>query len=146
MDETIKMTLLVKLKVDALFAMCCACDWCQGDGIWTPCRITGAAQDPPCGTVAGPVAGKSRKVNLACLTTRPPQGAVCKDRGQLLTVECGGKDPSPFWVAPGKSYCFPPLSPNLPRPRLKRHLQCRQQRCYGQKDLAESSHGSAPYF
>lgn len=95
----------------------------SGDGIRTLCRITGAAWDSPCGRMAGPMDGKPSKVNLGCLMTgerMPLQGVVCKDWGQLLTVEWGGKSRSPFRVAPGKNYWFLPISPIPPWPCLKR--------------------------
>lgn len=62
MDETIKMTLLVKLKVYVL------CLWLMS-GWWhlDPVSYYGAAWDPPCGRMAAPMAGKSKEVNLACL-------------------------------------------------------------------------------
>lgn len=83
----------------------------SGDGIRTLCGITGAAWDSPCGRMAGPTAGKPSKMNLGCGMTgerMPLQGVLCKDWGQLLTVEWGGKGRSPFWVAPGKKLLVSP--------------------------------------
>lgn len=134
MDETIKMTLLVKLKVYVL------CLWLMS-GWWH--------LDPVSLGVAGWLhpwlVSPGRWI-------WPVWGLIKEHLHEELSARIEGSshqksESSPFWVALGENGLFSPYITQLLLAHVwKGHPQCWQQSCCRQKDWAESSQGSAPYF
>lgn len=144
MDETIKMTPLVKLKGG------CCCLRCLVHMIDVramasgPCVILWVQHETFC--MAGWLVSPVRWI-WPDEWWKKTQGVVCKDWGQHLIVEWGGKGSSPFWVTPAKKMTiFSLYHPLLLDCVWKGHLQCQRQCCYRQKDPSESSRWCVPYF